>query len=236
MSKRSSKRPLYEYMTAGRMRGLPPAMRRTGRSPEECGGTGGLLTSRAVRVPIGFVFIAAAGVIVLIILAYLLGAQRGRDAAEAEFDDRLLAGGAAGVSDPLVEGAPGGGAPSEFPLSGTNELRAPASPPDSADWGPLESDPRSPGLYYFIIAETIPSGAHRLASFCRDHGLEAYVIESNNASRRRVIVLPGLPTNVRTHPDVRRLENEILRVGELWEAEARGHQDFHGAYMSIYEG
>ena len=61
-----------------------------------------------------------------------------------------------------------------------------------AAWGPMESDPRRPGLHYMVLIATRTEGARRLAAFCRARGLETYVVGGNNERLRCVVVLPGV--------------------------------------------
>jgi hypothetical protein len=111
---------------------------------------------------------------------------------------------------------------------------APPEPPMATlpdGWGPIESDPRQADLHYFVLAETRPEGAVRLAEFCRERGLEAYVIRRNNSRFRRVIALPGLESRSTESPAYRGLSQEVLRVGLEWKSRYPGESDLSDSYL-----
>jgi hypothetical protein len=186
---------------------------------------------RAISLPVGYVLIGASALVFVVCVAYVAGVKRGEWLEQARASHResgaLMRTGqleSPAVRDPLLEPAP-------VPPA-AERAAAPGSP---ALVGPILSDPRTPGLHYFVLAMTRLEGATRLAEFARQHGLEAYVIGSNNDRLRRVIVLPGFETSVRTHPAVQHMEQRIHQVGRLWK-EKQGESDLRDAYMSLYEG
>jgi hypothetical protein len=248
MAKRFPRTPLYEVLARHRERAsrpaegaAPPRDERASEHPS---------TARTIRVPLGYVFLAAAGVIILIAVAYMIGHERGEQVARAVFEQEILdatrmANSGSVVRDPLAEGSepmegdeatvPGGGEPAESPAA--DEVAAPAD--GARGWGPINSDPRQPGLNYRVLATTRPDGARRLAAYCRENGLEAYVVGDDNSRLRQVIVLPGferLPTPSNPNPLAERLVRTVERIGERWKAEHRGESDLKDAYWDLYEG
>lgn len=82
-----------------------------------------------------------------------------------------------------------------------------------------QADPRSVGKWYFVLAETRPEGARRLAAFCRAQGLDAAVVSGHNARLERVVALPGLDSASTTTDAYRRLDERIRDVGRRWKAQ-----------------
>jgi hypothetical protein len=245
MAKRFPRTPLYEVLARHRERASRPAEGaappRDERAPEHP------TTARTIRVPLGYVFLAAAAVIMLIAVAYMLGHERGEQVARAVFEQEILdatrmASSGSVVRDPLAEPAETGetAAPGGGELEPTPPADDAATPADGArGWGPINSDPRQPGLNYRVLATTRLDGAGRLAAYCRENGLEAYVVGDDNSRLRQVIVLPGferLPTPSSPNPLAERLVRTVERIGERWKAEHRGESDLKDAYWDLYEG
>jgi hypothetical protein len=99
----------------------------------------------------------------------------------------------------------------------------------------LGADPRQAGLNYFVIATVSPPSAIATAQFCRDKGLDAYVVPSNNVRFSEVIVLPGFPASDRSSTAVKGLEARIRKVGTLYKNAARGNPDFGDMYHKLYK-
>jgi hypothetical protein len=99
----------------------------------------------------------------------------------------------------------------------------------------LGADPRQAGLNYFVIATVSPPSAIATAQFCRDKGLDAYVVPSNNVRFSEVIVLPGFPATDRSSTAVKGLEARIRKVGTLYKNAARGNPDFGDMYHKLYK-
>lgn len=189
------------------------------------------------RVPVGHVLIASAAVLLILVACYLVGYKRGVAISE-EASDALLKRQAeaermqsAGF-DPLARR-------STTPTSADSRTgqATPAGQPQAGDSqtaaGPVESDPRKPGLNYFVLAETTRDGALRLVEFCRGRGLEAYVVKSNNARLRQVIVLPGYQSSDRGTAAIKALEARIKDVGRRWASEPGSGKDNLGGYYPV---
>jgi hypothetical protein len=245
MAKRSGRTPLYELMKRRRERGDVEAEPAHAAGPEELeGGPRWLGPGRTVRVPVGYLLVAFAAVVLLLAILYMIGYWRGGRDMRAEYDARFLEGSSAGdpaqrARDPL--------APEHQPAPTGGEDRPAARPGGAASgdeeerplraWGPVDSDPRQAGEWYLILAETQPEGARRLAQYCRDRGLEAYMVVShNNPLRRCVIVLPGLTSDAMSDPREQLLREEVYRVGDAWQATHRGERNLRDAYLHLYEG
>ena len=194
--------------------------------------------------------------VVAVVIAYLVGVNRGERLGRAAYSEereqerQLLDGGR-----PATAGAASGNAasPDAAPSGsgtavgrqGASENRAQVdgngiSRGQTLEDGPLPplqmgADPRQAGLNYFVIATVSPPSAIATAQFCRDKGLDAYVVPSNNVRFSEVIVLPGFPASDRSSTAVKGLEARIRKVGTLYKNAARGNPDFGDMYHKLYK-
>ena len=77
-----------------------------------------------------------------------------------------------------------------------SENRAPAPAADSDQpLGPMPKgiDPRQSGLNYFVVASVLEANADKIVQFCRDRGLDAWVVPDHNGRLREITILPGVP-------------------------------------------
>ena len=240
MSKRSAQPALYEKINL-RAGPLTPTTS-TGIEPKpvvDVGGSSQWLTpGRSVRLPVGYVLVAAGVVLGLIFLTYMFGHSRGYNAAEAEFNSLLVqasnAQAEATLLEPLKEIPAGTPSTPNAVKQGSPPAVSPARHPST--WGKVLSDPRQKGLNYFILIEGSESGALTLAEFCRNAGLETYVVAGKNGRPTRVIALPGFPTSARASADIKALESRIHSVGEKWKTTQRGNTDLRDAFPSLFGG
>ena len=199
--------------------------------------------------------------VVAVVIAYLVGVNRGERLGRAAYSEereqerQLLDGGRpATAGSASRETASGDGVPSAtgagvetrgFEKQGASENRAQVdgngiSRGQALEDGPLSplqlgADPRQAGLNYFVIATVSPPSAIATAQFCRDKGLDAYVVPSNNVRFSEVIVLPGFPASDRSSTAVKGLEARIRKVGTLYKNAARGNPDFGDMYHKLYK-
>jgi len=224
-------------------------------------GEGGRLSllnpGRKVAFPAGYLFLAAAVAMGLVVAAFMFGHQRGETHAKASFDQALLeasrqADEARQTDDPLmasvtdrydaVVARPNGGErPAEAEAGARSNGSLQRRQSNGSDGrsiserpGPIESDPRVEGAYYYVLVTTRRDGAKRLANFCRQRGLEAYVVGGHNGGLSQVIVLPALETRSNSDPMVRRLREQILKIGRVWETSEPGATDLSDAYVQLH--
>jgi hypothetical protein len=231
---RSGKRPPpYEQMRT-HLRGggapLPP-------DPEPSSTPGQWLRpGGSIRIPAGTLLVAVAIVMAIVVAVYIIGYRRGGTEMEARLANLVLE---PLRNDPLVSPeavdpqTPGGnlGSGSAIPSTGPE----PTSPSRSeAMWGSLAGVTLTPGSKYFILSETVLDGAERLARFCRERGLETYVIPSDNTRLRRVAAFPALATASRDDPATRELQRRIRQIGRLWKT-AGGVTDLSDAYVLTWD-
>lgn len=120
-----------------------------------------------------------------------------------------------------------------------SENRAPAVIVDSDQpLGPMPKgiDPRQSGLNYFVVASVLEANADKIVQFCRDRGLDAWVVPDHNGRLREITVLPGVPKSELEGARAKALKARILKVGLQWKAAGRGNADFSGCYAKLYNG
>lgn len=241
---RKSSPPLYELISAHRPERSVPS-RLTDDEPvlPASSAASAIGPGRFIQIPVGYIFVAIAGVVILVILAYMLGYSRAQQASrlvdEADVDPTLIAAGNGRLPrDPLdrtVEPPrqPAGSSTPARPGGGSGTAGAAQTGPSA--WGAIQpsSDPRRPGLEYFVLATTRETGAVRLAEFCRERGLETYAVRLNN-TQWQVIALPGFEPSERTGPRVREMREAINRIGDSWKTHERGATNLRDAYLAPY--
>ncbi|MCH2162301.1 MAG: hypothetical protein MK085_10565 [Phycisphaerales bacterium] len=230
---------LYEVMT----RVPPPAPKTDGdprhreRDADRPPSTALLTPGRVVRIPVGYVWIAVGGLILLVVLAYIFGYSRGNRRAQAEAEriseglQEKLAGGVQ-VADPLLEASE---------LQTVEVLVAApdaSSAPPQAVSAPVSEDPLVPGRAYFIAETPLFERAGEIVDFIRaagaEDGLDAAVIPAHNARFRRVIVLPGFePSDARTRDQLRKL---IIDLGRRYQRQGKNNDNFDDTYHYTYSG
>jgi len=262
MQRKSAKPAMYELMKGQRLQGsgAPPVFHRPTPEPSMNHAANDaptmswldwLRARRFVRMPAGYLSLGIAAVLLLLVFAYMFGYSRGEKGAVNEAGTIGEPG--FEVNDPLATGVPklpgspitnrsgsDGGMSRPNPGATTSrdapidtEAKLPVF--DMSKLGPVASDPRQKGANYYVLATTNPSGAERLAVFCREHGLAAFVVAARGkSSLRQVIVLPGFTST--TLPAVRELRERILEVGRKWKTAERGSDDLSGCYADRFDG
>ena len=245
-SKRSANPALYELIqgrSASRAAAPPPepAPAAASSPPPTDESINWLSPGRTIRVPIGYLFLASAALILLLVFAYMFGYQHGERSTELQFDglaNRSSTNRSAQIAqDPMARDS----GPAMEAAERTNRVPAIArsntgSTVSSSDlWGLVESDPREPGLNYFILIHTQRANAIKLAKFCRDESLEAYVVKAKNMAQYQVIVLPGYRRGAREHEQIRTLERTIKQVTQKWKLRINSRDDL-SYYPVRYDG
>ena len=185
-----------------------------------------LTPGRSVRMSIGTIGVFAAVAIALIVISYTVGFNRGEAVARKDYGSRLFQ---EITASPVVE-------KQIKPAVSQPKLpeRAVQSNDTSPKWGSIGSDLRRAGVHYYILSQTTKEGAMRIASFCREKGLETYAISSDNTRLYRVFALPGFQN--RNDQGVSDLRMKIRSIGQAWaEDDGRG-DNLHDAYLSLYQG
>ena len=243
MGKRRTNAALYELIQArqgSRADPLTPDPEPTAAAPTPGESIGWFSPGRTIRLPIGYLFLAAARLLLLAVFAYMFGYQHGERATQLQFGD--LAGRTDGIpgaqiaQDPMAtDSRAGAGSPSPTAYGVADQRSNTGSIDTIGDpWGPVPSDPREVGLNYFILIHTHFENAVKLANFCRTESLEAYVVKAKNMDQYQVVVLPGYRKGARELEQIRTLERRIKAVTRKWNL--RNPRDDLSYYPDRYDG
>ena len=217
MARKGSQPALYELMGEDRDQPAeapprqPPEPRPTWLSP-----------GRTLRLPVGYLWLGAAGLVVVLGAAFLAGYRRGHSEAQTVAQRDWLATHQPALPLPPPEVAP---PPPLPPPAAVEAADGPDEPVAPAAWGEILSDPRVAGLNYFVLIHTTMDNAATLAEFCRERGVEAYVVKAKNVSLYRVIALPGYARGERPSQRVRALEHRIEEVARQWKLQINPKDD-----------
>ncbi len=244
MAKRRTNPALYELIQARQGSRAAPLTADpkpvTAAAPTTGESIGWFSPGRTIRLPIGYLFLAAAGLILLAVSAYMFGYQHGERATELQFGD--LAGRTDGIpsaqiaQDPMATDARVGGGSPRSATYGPVRRSSTGSMVTNADpWGPVPSNPREIGLNYFILIHTHFENAVKLAKFCRKESLEAYVVKAKNIDQYQVIFLPGYRKGARETEQIRALERRIKAVTQKWKLRINPRDDL-SYYPDRYDG
>jgi hypothetical protein len=196
MVAKGSQPALYEKMrNRPAVLAPPPAIVDVGPplTPRDLTTGGWLKPGRVIRLPVGYVLVAGTLTLVLLVSAYTIGYRSGQRLERHRYE-QAVGSSVAGVADQdLTTLDPLAASPSASGrglLSSSTPANSPSTvkPTPRANWGDIESDPRKKGFYYYVLATTKPDGARRLANFCRNNGLETYVVPCDNKPSFRWVV------------------------------------------------
>ncbi|MFG0274690.1 MAG: hypothetical protein ACF8QF_06505 [Phycisphaerales bacterium] len=198
---------------------------------------------RVVRLPVGYLFLAGALVVVLIVGGYLIGYRRADSAVRDSERTRAQRELESAVQDPLLDQAPlnpdllPSAGRSGTPAAATNQPRqqAPAAEPAPASTEP-GADPRTPGLNYFIVARDLPDEAERAAAYLRESGVPAAVVPSSTGSLRLVVALQGFTGDQMRAGEHNTLKARIQSLGRIWKRDMGGTTDWADTYPAKYSG
>lgn len=152
----------------------------------------------SAKLPVGLLAVGAGGLLIIAAVVWWIGFSVPPNAAA------VLERGPTGQAQP--------------PGHVIDPLLHPPSPEPIDAPNPVMTEPREDGRWYFVLAETRPEGARRLAAYCRAQGLDAAVISGHNTRLERVIALPGLDSASTTTSAYRALDDRIRDVGRRWKA------------------
>ena len=212
MARRQSKPALLELFPEQEQTVSSPRGRRdrsTGWSP-----------GHSMRVTMGHLMVVVAAVLVLVIITWMIAFRQGELQARAELESVIFQ---PVTTDPVLEPVP------------SVVIADPGAGLEVAVDADLVGDPRHQGFFYFLLAATRLEGAMRLARFCRELGLETWVIPRDNAGLARVIALPGVETTSRTEEACRVLDDRIGAIGLRWK-ESGGTSSLEDRYLVRWDG
>lgn len=220
--------PPYEIMRPGgrEARKQPASAWRAPRRAEDAPAEGGPTTLGdwltggepvVLRLPKGVALLIAAGVLLLILVAYWVGHARGGAAADARYQERAEA---------LNQTRPSG--PMPVILEPDSRI---VNPPNTAVPAGSVYDTRVKGLNYLILAQYPEAEAQRLHAFLAERGVETLVTSSDNARLFLVVGAEGYqsPSAGKTYQDT------LRRLGREWKSDGRGGDDLSTMWWKKYE-
>ena len=232
MGRKPTNAALYELM------GKKPTEQRGPRHPPppETGprpapGPRWIGVGRTLRLPVGYIWLAGGGGILLLALVFSAGYLRGHRQATTTLEQEWLAThqGALPVPPPEVQPALVQRSESRTPTKTPAATAKPSGP------GQVLSDPRVEGLNYFILIHTQRDNAVQLARFCRQGGVEAYAVPVKNGVLYRVLMLPGYAAGDRSSEPVRELEQRIVEVIRKWKLQVNPRDEL-AYYPERFDG
>jgi len=211
----------------------PPRAHVESIAPEAAPASAGPSSPRIIRLPIGYIYVALAVVVVAIVGSYFVGVSRGTQRAL-----QTLEGGGSQppINDPTLNAGDGGGA---NPGAGTpiqNRNTAPNPAPGNAasptNPGPtmpgrrtLDRDTRQAGLNYIIIERFEPDEAWAVKEFLKRNGIDVLVLKDNNPALLQVVTAEGF-RGWSSNAAAQALDQKLERLGRQWRSRERGSKDF----------
>lgn len=214
----------------------PPRVHVESIAPEAAAAPGPA-SPRLIRLPVGYLYVALAVVVLLIVGSYFVGVNRGRARALHPPSDGVGID-PSSINDPTLGGSGlGGAAPREASpaptFTGTDGTRGgeataeSQSPPRQSPAGPrsLDRDTRRPGLNYIIVERFEPAEAWAVKEFLKRHGIDVLVLKDKNPALLQVVTAEGFQgwnSNAAAQALNRRLED----LGRQWKSREGGSKDF----------
>lgn len=170
--------------------------------------------------------------------------QAQTDGAALQPGTGTAAGGSASGGAPITNpnGQGGGNAQSENQRASAASARQDPAGSGGSDQAnglppaPKGIDPRQAGLNYLVLASVPEANAEKMVAFCRERGLDAWVVPDHNGRLREITVLPGIPKSELSGTTATALKARVRKVGGTLKSAARGNPDFEGAYFKLYNG
>ena len=200
----------------------------------------------SMRVPIGYIFLTIAVVLVVIIGTFIFGHLRGGQDKEREFGDfgplntnaesPIIAQDPMGQdSQSIIMGGGNGEADTSAFNNSANKTAGFENLIDNSGWGHLESDPRQEGYNYYILIHTTKGNALKLARFCRDEQIRAYVVRPGRMNQYQVFVLPGYRRGGSDSDEIIQLKSRLKAVTRKWNLYVNSRDDL-SYYPERYDG
>ncbi len=229
MARKPTSIPLYEMMHSKRAEAAGSS-KKTSREPRTRPSGAG----RAIRLPVGYVWLGAAGGVLVAAVAFSTGYLRGHSDATTTLEREWLQTHQRTLAVPppeIVPGVLGATGPSV-----AAQVKAGHGAEQPGAEAPIQSDPRVKGVNYFVLIHTRLENATKLARFCRDLGVDAYVVPAKNVSLlHMVIVLPGYASGDSSSEPVRLLKQRIAEVIRKWKLQINPRDEL-AYYAERFDG
>lgn len=227
----------------------PPEPRREPEEHEEEIGTirrigAAMIANGAVSLPLSYVYIALALIIMLGVMTWTVAYNAGVGAEKTRMVQDLSSP-RPSVSDPLAVDRPLAETvqPRRAPSTQREPARTQPPPPEPASGAPgiltaagPTPDPREPGLNYLhLVSGLSEQEAQRAVKFLSDNGLETLAApldparaSGNNPVRYELVLAKGFPGSEfsASKPERDRMVRDAKRLGERWQREMKGSTRF----------
>lgn len=192
--------------------------------------------ARIVRLPIGFLYVGLVVVVLLLIAFYAYGFHRGQSEMAAKWaQDTIDSAEANRLLGQTREVAVPANVPGEAVSSATTNTAISDETPVPATTSPVSSDPRRPGMNYYVICHPSRAKVNELVTFCSEHGL-AVRSTPNRKGDPKVYVTPGFASGESSGASMVALRARIREVGVLWNRQDPGqNSDFSTHYPEKYQ-
>ncbi len=218
----------------------PPRVHVESIAPDTAPATSGPSSPRIIRLPIGYIYVGLAVVVLLIVGSYFVGVSRGRQQALAPVED---SGTRLPIDDPTLNqpspgesGAgnaqpPGNTSPGE--ANRTNNATPQGNPAPVGPTGrTLDRDTRQSGLNYIIVERFEPGEAWAVKEFLKRNGIDVLVLADNNRSLLQVVTAQGFK-GWQTDSAAQALHKKLQRLGDQWKAREGGSKDFSQSFPKL---
>ena len=221
----------------------PPRVQVESIAPESTKLPSGPISPRLIRLPVGYVYVGLAVVVLLIVGSYFVGVNRGR-AQALKAPPTGEGGDTSAINDPTLVGhltngregrtSPGGGGPDP------STLRDPSTPPQSganatpAGQRQLDRDTRQRGLNYIIVERFDPAEAWAVKEFLRRNGIDVLVLRDNNPALLQVVTAEGFQGWI-SNTAAQALDKRLEALGRQWKSREGGTKDFSQKLPKKYE-
>lgn len=221
----------------------PPRVHVESIAPESAAAPAGPISPRIIRLPVGYIYVAVAVAVLLIVGSYFVGVSRGRQQGLASLqqsgeqppidDPTLHAGGAnpgpGNSSSGASQQQPRGGSPSNAGQGALTNQPDPGPAPAGPGGRPLDRDTRQAGLNYIIVERFDPAEAWAVKEFLKRNGIDALVLADNNPSLLQVVTAQGFK-GWQTDSAAQALYRKIQQLGQQWKAREGGSKDFSQSF------
>jgi hypothetical protein len=232
----------------------PPIAAGDGERLEISSPFGWLSPGQVVRLPVGYILLAAAGVIILAVAVFYIGYEVGGRAERLDAEERYRRYGSPAATDPLVVDDfidPVGAAASQGD-AGDRETPTPPNTDEGArttDVGeetaatptPVRNDPvatdleRVRGLNYWIVTSfATPDEGERLIQFLAESGIPARAFPNPESEFVQVWVMRGFTREELRTPAAPAFQQQLRRLGRIWKNERGGADDLATMYQKKY--
>lgn len=207
----------------------PPRVQVESIAPEPSPLPAGPVSPRLIRLPVGYVYVGLAAVVLLIVGSYFVGVSRGKAQALAGSggeDPPPL------INDPTLQTNRGAAGTVPDPRTGSPEGREAAGASRSSEPQPaptgrrvLDRDTRRSGLNYVVVERFDPAEAWAVKEFLKRNGIDVLVLADNNPALLQVVTAEGFQ-GWASNTAAQALDKRLGDLGRQWKAREGGSKDF----------